>query len=309
MVRAQDGRELGVDECRAGRAIGLKREDTVGRERVHEALGTVHARPAGGRDGGGGHWSLGHVVGDAEALSNVQHHGHLVAVREVEHLDGRRRQRVRASAEGGSNDVRADEDGPVRAVEEENEHQTGVKSTGRRVNFTDDDEGEDAFVPPQWMRDVVSIGRGFFEGKAERLGVARLGRLTVVTWNLQLLPGVFPGQAGAARHLKRRAKRIACNLALLAKSVDVLALQEVWHQGAAEVLREALHPHFPHAHQPEEFCGLMVLSRRPQPHCAFRAFQARPLTPVINCALNIINKIGNIISKRQKNNLSKTFIK
>ena len=60
----------------------------------------------------------------------------------------------------------------------------------RRVTFTDEailTGKKEAAILPQWSQDLASTAQFFFEDKAARLNVARLGRLTIVTWNLQLL--------------------------------------------------------------------------------------------------------------------------
>jgi hypothetical protein len=142
---------------------------------------------------------------------------------------------------------------------------------------------------PEWSRDVARTADTRFHDELARLNDApqqqRGGgpqqgppQLHVVTWNTQLLEGVLPGQAGSGAHLRARAAVIATRLLELAGggAVDVLVLQEVWHAGAADVLRTALSPVFPHVHAPSAFCGLMVLSRRTHPHAgaAFTKFTA-----------------------------------
>ena len=100
-----------------------------------------------------------------------------------------------------------------------------------------------------------------------------------MTWNVQLLPGVFPGQAGDAASLVRRARRIAARLRelCLATRVDCVCLQEVWHDGAARALLRHLADVLPHAHRPDAFCGLVTLWRRGYAlaHAHFRPFDAR----------------------------------
>jgi hypothetical protein len=87
--------------------------------------------------------------------------------------------------------------------------------------------------------------------------------LTLLTWNTQLMPGPFPGQAGTSRFVSRRAEAIAERVATLAASatLDVVAFQEVWRARDAERLRVALAASgFAHAHVPEPKCGLALFS-------------------------------------------------
>ena len=80
----------------------------------------------------------------------------------------------------------------------------------------------------RWPEEAAAFARGFDRDA-----------LRVVTWNLQLLPGAFAGQGGCPASLERRARRIVANVLALARAtrVDVVAFQEVWHEGAARVLR------------------------------------------------------------------------
>jgi endonuclease/exonuclease/phosphatase family metal-dependent hydrolase len=96
--------------------------------------------------------------------------------------------------------------------------------------------------------------------------------LRVVTWNLQLLPGAFAGQGGCPASLERRARRIVANVLALARAtrVDVVAFQEVWHEGAARVLKEGLRCLFPHQHRPAAYCGLLTVTRAEFPHAHAR---------------------------------------
>ena len=94
----------------------------------------------------------------------------------------------------------------------------------------------------------------------------------MVTWNLQLLPGTFAGQGGCPASLERRAKRIVDNVLALARAtrVDVVAFQEVWHEGAARALRAGLRALFPHQHRPAAYCGLLTVTRAGLPHAHAR---------------------------------------
>ena len=96
--------------------------------------------------------------------------------------------------------------------------------------------------------------------------------LRVVTWNLQLLPGAFAGQGGCPASLERRARRIVANVLALARAtrVDVVAFQEVWHEGAARVLRAGLRSLFPHQHRPAAYCGLLTVTHAEFPHAHAR---------------------------------------
>ena len=124
-------------------------------------------------------------------------------------------------------------------------------------------------VPP-WSRDVACATDALFREKSASLDDTPhpAALLRVVTWNTQLLEGVLPGQAGSGAHLRARAAVMAARLLELGSggAVDVLVLQEVWHAGAAEVLRRHLSPMFPHEHAPSVFCGLLVFSRTARPH-------------------------------------------
>jgi hypothetical protein len=147
-----------------------------------------------------------------------------------------------------------------------------------------------------WSRDVARVATQFHDEVARIEALERqlvssraavvggalqnqtLQIFGVLTFNTQLLEGVLPGQAGRGEHLRARASVIAAQLLELGRggAVDVVVLQEVWHVGAADVLRRALSPVFPHIHAPSAFCGLMVLSRRSHPHVhtAFTKFKA-----------------------------------
>ena len=127
---------------------------------------------------------------------------------------------------------------------------------------------EDAPVEPtspaahaRWPEETAAFARGFDRGA-----------LRVVTWNLQLLPGTFAGQGGCPASLERRAKRIVDNVLALARAtrVDVVAFQEVWHEGAARALRAGLRALFPHQHRPAAYCGLLTVTRAGLPHAHTR---------------------------------------
>jgi hypothetical protein len=85
----------------------------------------------------------------------------------------------------------------------------------------------------------------------------------VLTWNLQLLPGVFAGQGGCAVSLESRARRVVANVLALANAtrVDVVAFQEVWHEGSARVIQSGLATVFPNQHKPAAYCGLLTVAR------------------------------------------------
>ena len=113
----------------------------------------------------------------------------------------------------------------------------------------------------RWPEETAAFARGFDRGA-----------LRVVTWNLQLLPGTFAGQGGCPASLERRAKRIVDNVLALARAtrVDVVAFQEVWHEGAARALRAGLRALFPHQHRPAAYCGLLTVTRAGLPHAHAR---------------------------------------
>ena len=140
---------------------------------------------------------------------------------------------------------------------------------------------QEALRAPEWAATAASRADGFLAevGRAGATARPRRGALRVLTWNVQLLPGVFPGQAGDAASLVRRARRIAARLRelSLATRVDCVCLQEVWHDGAARALLRHLADVFPHAHRPDAFCGLVTLWRREYAlaHAHFRPFDAR----------------------------------
>ena len=126
-----------------------------------------------------------------------------------------------------------------------------------------------------WVREREAEADGFFRGKRRRLGLTRLGCVSLVTWNVQLLPGVCPGQAGLACHLLRRAAAIAGRLLALDRVVDVIVLQECWHQGARDVLIAALRTAYPHVYAPPgRYSGLLVASRKPPLGHFFTRFDA-----------------------------------
>jgi endonuclease/exonuclease/phosphatase family metal-dependent hydrolase len=52
--------------------------------------------------------------------------------------------------------------------------------------------------------------------------------------------------------------------------VDVVAFQEVWHEGAARALRAGLRALFPHQHRPAAYCGLLTVTRAGLPHAHAR---------------------------------------
>ena len=127
---------------------------------------------------------------------------------------------------------------------------------------------EDAPVEPtlaaghaRWPEETAAFARGFDRDA-----------LRVVSWNLQLLPGAFAGQGGCPASLERRAKRIVDNVLALARAtrVDVVAFQEVWHEGAARALRAGLRALFPHQHRPAAYCGLLTVTRAELPHAHAR---------------------------------------
>ena len=113
----------------------------------------------------------------------------------------------------------------------------------------------------RWPEEAAVFARGFDRDA-----------LRVVTWNLQLLPGAFAGQGGCPASLERRARRIVANVLALARAtrVDVVAFQEVWHEGAARALRAGLRALFPHQHRPAAYCGLLTVTRAGLPHAHAR---------------------------------------
>ena len=139
-----------------------------------------------------------------------------------------------------------------------------------------------------------SLNASFVE-PVERLSQQRaegegdLDKLFIVTWNVQMLPGVLPGCAGSVRHLVARAEQIAERILELEPWPDVVVLQEVWHPYARSELRCRLLGRYQHIHAPGagslagarpggQSCktGLLVLSRYHNLHLEhrFHKFQA-----------------------------------
>ena len=71
------------------------------------------------------------------------------------------------------------------------------------------------FFDEKWSEPVERSLNASFVEPVERLSQQRaegegdLDKLFIVTWNVQMLPGVLPGCAGSVRHLVARAEQIA----------------------------------------------------------------------------------------------------
>lgn len=151
------------------------------------------------------------------------------------------------------------------------------------------------FFDEKWSEPVERSLNASFVEPVERLSQQRaegegdLDKLFIVTWNVQMLPGVLPGCAGSVRHLVARAEQIAERILELEPWPDVVVLQEVWHPYARSELRCRLLGRYQHIHAPGagslagarpggQSCktGLLVLSRYHNLHLEhrFHKFQA-----------------------------------
>lgn len=104
----------------------------------------------------------------------------------------------------------------------------------------------------------------------------RRGCLRVLSWNVQMLRGIFAGQGGRPRDLVTRARKIAANICAIASTIDVVVLQEVWYEPARRVLSTALSDDAGFVvFAPTKKCGLLVASRQSQVCNMFNQFPAR----------------------------------
>ena len=118
VVDAQHGREGGVDEPRTRNQL----EHAIRGARVHDAL-DIHGVAADlGRNFRRRKGPGGEQVGDLELLRDVDEDGLVVRHRHFQHLDRRRRERVRGRTESAGEHVEADENGPLRTTA----HDTGI---------------------------------------------------------------------------------------------------------------------------------------------------------------------------------------
>ena len=128
----------------------------------------------------------------------------------------------------------------------------------------------------KWHEPVERSLDASFTAPVLRLSEARtegerdLDKLFIVTWNVQLLPGVLPGCAGSVRHLVARAEQIAERILDLEPWPDVVVLQEVWHPHARSELRCRLLCRYQHVHAPGRNSGLLILSRYQNLHLEHR---------------------------------------
>ena len=128
----------------------------------------------------------------------------------------------------------------------------------------------------KWHEPVERSLDASFTAPVLRLSDARtedqrdLDKLFIVTWNVQLLPGVLPGCAGSVRHLVARAEQIAERILDLEPWPDVVVLQEVWHPHARSELRCRLLCRYQHVHAPGRNSGLLILSRYQNLHLEHR---------------------------------------
>ena len=112
------------------------------------------------------------------------------------------------------------------------------------------------FFDEKWSEPVERSLNASFVEPVERLSQQRaegegdLDKLFIVTWNVQMLPGVLPGCAGSVRHLVARAEQIAERILELEPWPDVVVLQEVWHPYARSELRCRLLGRYQHIHAP-----------------------------------------------------------
>ena len=104
----------------------------------------------------------------------------------------------------------------------------------------------------------------------------RRGCLRVLSWNVQMLRGIFAGQGGRPQDLVTRARKIAANICAIASTIDVVVLQEVWHEPARRVLTAALSDVSGFVvFAPKKKCGLLIASRHRHVCNMFNQFPAR----------------------------------
>jgi hypothetical protein len=100
VVFAQDSRKRRVHELRGAVDRGLAElKHAVGRARIHKALYHAGIAANGRRDAGRRLRTVGEQVGDFELFCEVHEDRVVVGQGHVEHLDGRRRERVRHATE------------------------------------------------------------------------------------------------------------------------------------------------------------------------------------------------------------------
>lgn len=87
--------------------------------------------------------------------------------------------------------------------------------------------------------------------------------LRVASWNVQFLSGIWRGCGGRPKDMVARAMRIAENLITVAmtNAIDILCVQEAFHEPSRRALIEALRPHYPYVYAPNAKSGLMTFSK------------------------------------------------
>ena len=88
--------------------------------------------------------------------------------------------------------------------------------------------------------------------------------LRVTSWNVQFLPGIWRGCGGRPKDMVARALRIAENLITVARTnaaVDILCVQEAFHEPSRRALIEAMRSHYPYVYAPNAKSGLITFSK------------------------------------------------
>lgn len=127
-----------------------------------------------------------------------------------------------------------------------------------------DDSGATIHNPYGTDESLVTLerrARAYDEALTRSRPACAFGTLRVMSWNLQLLAGPFSGQGGFRADLIKRARKIVQNIIVVAETVDVVCLQEVWDDASRTVLRSGLATTFPYIFSPAAKCGLMVCSK------------------------------------------------
>jgi len=112
--------------------------------------------------------------------------------------------------------------------------------------------------------------------RARPSSARRHGTIRALSWNCQLLRGVGPAQGGRPRDLMKRAQKIGAQIAAIAETIDVVCLQEVWHDASRrELTRRLIEGGFDYVYAPKHRCGLLVASKRSQVCNMFSPFPSR----------------------------------
>lgn len=87
--------------------------------------------------------------------------------------------------------------------------------------------------------------------------------LRVASWNVQFLRGIWRGCGGRPKDMVARALRIAENLITVARTnaIDILCVQEAFHEPSRRALIEGLRSHYPYVFAPNAKSGLMTFSK------------------------------------------------